>query len=416
MSRAPYAVTEPRHRAPWLRVAPAVFLLAWGGNHFTPLLHLYEELGNYSPWQANLLLGMYVFGLVPGLLVAAVLSDRHGRRRVMLAGVAAGTAGSVLLGLGLHSMTLLCLGRALAGIGVGVAMSVGASWIKELSAPPHDAQAPDGAGSRRPSLTLTLGFALGAGVTGSLAQWAPAPAQLPYAVHLALMAGSVLPLLSAPETVGRRQQATRPWWQDLRVPSVGHHRFTRLVLPAAPWVFAAAGVAYAIMPAMVGPGLGDWAILYATVMTVLTLGSGAAVQPFVARIDRRTRGRALSLGLALMVLGMVLAVVAGLLRDPVFALAVAVVLGVAYGTTVVAGLAHVQAIATPQDLAGLTGIFYALAYSGFLLPTLLAALLPVSPYPVSLAAVAVLCIACLALVSTGPWHVDRRSAPEPSGT
>ncbi|GAA1129314.1 MFS transporter [Citricoccus alkalitolerans] len=416
MSRTASPVAEPHRWAPWLRVAPAVFLLAWGGNHFTPLLHLYEELGKYSPWQANLLLGMYVFGLVPGLLVAAALSDRYGRRPVMLAGVAAGTTGSILLGVGLHSMILLCIGRTLAGIGVGVAMSVGASWIKELSALPHDAQAPDGAGSRRPSLTLTLGFALGAGITGSLAQWAPAPAQLPYAVHLALMAGSILPLLSAPETVDRQQQATRPWWQDLRVPSVSHRRFTRLVLPAAPWVFAAAGVAYAIMPAVVAPGLGDWATLYATVLTVLTLGSGAAVQPLVVRIDQRTRGRALSHGLALMVLGMVLAVVAGLLRDPVFALAVAVVLGVAYGITVVAGLAHVQAIATPQDLAGLTGIFYALAYSGFLLPTLLAALLPVSPYPVSLAAVAVVCVVCLALVSTGPRRLRRRSAREQSGT
>ncbi|WMY78389.1 MFS transporter [Citricoccus sp. I39-566] len=401
---------SPARTAPWLRVAPAVFLLAWGGNHFTPLLHLYEELGHYSPWQANLLLGLYVVGLIPGLLVAAALSDRHGRRPVLLAGLAAGAVGSILLGAGLHSMVLLCAGRALAGIGVGVAMSVGASWIKELSAPPHDRLAAEGAGSRRPSLTLTLGFALGAAVTGSLAQWGPAPAVVPYVVHLVLVAAAVLPVLSAPETVGHRARPSGPWWQDLRVPSIGHRRFTRIVLPAAPWVFAAAGVAYAIMPAVVAPGLDGWATLYATVLTVLTLGCGAAVQRFVAWLDRRTRGRALSLGMVLMVLGMVLAVAAGLLRSPAFALAVAVALGVAYGITVVAGLAHVQAIATPQDLAGLTGVFYALAYSGFLLPTLLAALLPVSPYPASLAVVALVCVVCLAAVSAGLWRLRRQSA------
>jgi MFS family permease len=404
----------PRGVASWLRVAPAVFVLAWGGNHFTPLLHLYEELGRYAPWQANLLLGLYVVGLAPGLMVAAAVSDPHGRKPVLLAGLAAAAAGSILLAVGLHSLALLGAGRLLAGLGVGAAMSVGGSWIKELSAAPHDRHAPAGAAARRPSLTLTLGFAIGAGVTGCLAQWGPAPAQTPYAVHLALAAAALLPLLGAPETRAAAGHGARaadgPWWNDLRVPSVAHRRFTRIVLPAAPWVFAAAGVAYAVMPAVVAPELGEWATAYATALTVLTLGCGALIQPFVARIDRRTRGRALSLGLAVMSLGMVLAVVACVLRQPVFTLAVAVVLGLAYGMTVVAGLTHVQAIATPRDLAGLTGVFYALAYSGFLLPTLLAVLLPVAPYAASLTAVAGICLLCLAVVVGGLWRL-RRAGP-----
>ncbi|WP_298045937.1 MFS transporter [uncultured Citricoccus sp.] len=404
----------PSGGASWLRVAPAVFVLAWGGNHFTPLLHLYEELGHYAPWQANLLLGLYVVGLAPGLMVAAAVSDRRGRKPVLLTGLAAAAAGSVLLAVGLHSLVLLGAGRLLAGLGVGAAMSVGGSWIKELSTAPYDQHAPAGAGARRPSLTLTLGFAIGAGVTGCLAQWGPAPAQTPYAVHLALAAAALLPLLTAPETRTAAGHGARgvdgPWWTDLRVPAVADRRFTRIVLPAAPWVFAAAGVAYAVMPAVVAPKLGEWATAYATALSVVTLGCGALVQPFVARIDRRTRGRALSIGLAVMSLGMVLAVVACLLRQPVFALAVAVVLGLAYGTTVVAGLAHVQAIATPRDLAGLTGVFYALAYSGFLLPTLLAVLLPVAPYAASLTAVAGVCLLCLAVVAGGLWR-PRRAGP-----
>src|SRR5699024_5329812 len=47
--------SHPHRGRPWLRVAPAMFLLAWGGNHFTPLVHLYEEDGGYAVWQANLL-------------------------------------------------------------------------------------------------------------------------------------------------------------------------------------------------------------------------------------------------------------------------------------------------------------------------------------------------------------------------
>ena len=73
----------------WLLPAPAIFLMAWGGNHFTPLLHVYETVGGYAPWQANLLLGMYVAGLVPGMLLAAGLSDHHGRRPIAIAGLGA---------------------------------------------------------------------------------------------------------------------------------------------------------------------------------------------------------------------------------------------------------------------------------------------------------------------------------------
>ncbi|WP_051701617.1 MFS transporter [Mycetocola saprophilus] len=388
-------------RAPWWRVAPAVFLLAWGGNHFTPLLHLYEELGRYAAWQANLLLGMYVLGLVPGLLIAAALSDRFGRKPVLLTGVILGIGASVMLGLGLHSFVLLCAGRALAGVGVGIAMSVGSSWIKELSAPEIDPSAARGSGARRPTLTLTIGFGLGAAVTGILAQWAPDPSQLPYAVHALLSILALVPLLRARETLTARPEAGTHWWQDLRIPASGGPAFRRVIVPAAPWVFAAAGIAYAIMPAIAARQMGEWTTLYATILTVLTLGTGALVQPYVAKLDGRTRGQALSIGLALMSLGIVLAVVAAILSSPILPFIVAPVLGCAYGITVVAGLTRVQAIATPQDLAGLTGIYYSLTYSGFLLPAVLAALLPVLSYTSSLAIVAVICIICLVIVYTG---------------
>lgn len=382
----------------WFRPVPAIFMMAWGGNHFTPLLHVYESMGGYAVWQANLLLGTYVAGLVPGLLLASALSDRHGRKPVLFVGAVTAIAGSIMLALGIHSFVLLCIGRALAGAGVGVAMSVGTSWMKELSSAPFDPRADATAGARRPSLTLTLGFGLGAAVTGVLAQWAPDPMMLPYALHAVLSILALIVLAGAPESLPRERRTTASLWSDLRVPSAGHRRFTRLVLPAAPWIFAAAGVAYAIMPAVVQSSLGNWTTLYATVLTVLTLGTGAVAQTQVPRLNRWTKGRALSLGLGLMTAGMLLAVAAGLLADPVLALIVAIVLGAAYGVSVVAGLIHVQAIATPQDLAGLTGVYYSLTYCGFLLPTILAALLPVAPYWATLAVVAVVCALCLAAV------------------
>ncbi|MGP9759577.1 MFS transporter [Corynebacterium sp. AOP12-C2-36] len=396
----------------WTLPVPAVFLLAWGGNHFTPLLHLYESLGGYVAWQVNLLLGMYVFGLIPGLLVAAALSDRYGRRRVMLVGLAAAALGSVILACGMTSFTVLCIGRLFAGVGVGVGMSVGSSWIKELSGREYDPEAKITAGAQRSSLTITLGFAIGAGVTGCLAQWGPWPAETPYVLHLLLCLVALVPTLRCPETVRARAASdasdtsgqdapSRPWWADLRLSPDARRPFLRIIVPAAPWVFAAAGVAYAVLPTVFEHRLGDNTTIFATVLTVLTLGTGSAVQPAVGWLNRVTRGRSLPTGLLLIFLGMALAAVTAATGSLPLAFVTAVVLGAAFGICLVAGLLLAQALARPDELAAMTGIYHSVAYPGFLLPTVLAAVTGGQDYAVSLVVVAACALVCAGVVGTG---------------
>jgi MFS family permease len=390
----------PRSIPPWQLAAPALFVMAWGGNHFTPLLHMYETLGNYSTVTADLFLGFYVVGLVPGLLVAASLSDRYGRKPVVILGVLCGIGGSILLGLGFSSEVVICLGRFFAGLSVGVAMSVGTAWLKELSSSPHDLVARPTAGARRPALTLTVGFGLGAGVSGVLAQWGPVPTLLPYVVHI-ILSLLVLPfLLRAPETV-RRSRVHASLLLDLQVPLAGHRRFLRVVLPTAPWVFGAAGIAYAMMPKLVEYRLGELNLAFATLLTVITLGTGALVQPQVSRLNSITHGRAILVGMSLMVAGVLSAVATAVALSPVLALVTGVVLGAAYGITVVAGLVEIQRIALPTDLAGITGVYYSLTYVGFLLPVVFASLSDLFSYPLMLSLLAAICAGCLALTAEG---------------
>ncbi|TFD34411.1 MFS transporter [Cryobacterium sp. TMT1-62] len=384
----------------WQLAAPALFVMAWGGNHFTPLLHMYESLGHYSVVMTDLFLGFYVVGLVPGLLLAGALSDRYGRKPLTLAGVVLGILASILLGLGFSSGIMLSAGRLLAGLSVAVAMAVGTAWLKELSSPPFDNQAGRTAGARRPSLTLTVGFGLGAGVAGVLAQWGPMPTLSPYVVHIVLSLLVLPRLLRAPETVPR-YRAHRPFWQDLAVPLAGHRRFVRVIIPSAPWVFGAAGIAYAIMPTLVQDQLGSLNLAYATLLTVVTLGTGALAQPQVARINRVTDGRALMVGMSVMLLGVGLSVVTAIVLSPVLAFLTAVVLGAAYGVSIVAGLVEIQKISTAADLAGITGVYYSLTYIGFLLPVAFAWLNAVAGYPVLLSILFVVCALCLALVANG---------------
>ena len=401
-----------RNITPWLLAVPSLFFMAWGGNHFTPLLPLYDEVADLIPWQTNMLLGTYVFGLVPGLLVAAALSDVYGRKPITLTGLVSSALGNFIILLGPTSINMLYLGRFFAGLAVGIGMSVGTSWIKELSSRDWDPKATRGAGARRPSLTMTLGFGMGAAVTGALAQWAPAPTLTPFVVTVSLLVLTLIPTAFAPETVGTSARQLTPqksWVGQLRTPSARHPDFLIKVATAAPWVFGAGGIAYGLMPQLLADATGDYTTIYATTMAVLTLGVGAFIQPFAQRLDRRLNGRGLPIGLGIVVIGILLATLAAYHDGPITGLICAVVLGLGYGTVLVTGLTRVQMIAPPQDLAGLTGIFYALTYVGFLFPTVIAALLPIMPYTIAL-----LIFAGLATVSMiiafgrirfvrGPW-------------
>lgn len=388
----------------WRTVAAAMFACGWGGNQFTPLLLLYRRVGGYSVISVDAFLGAYVVGLVPGLLLAGPMSDRHGRRRVMLAGTAASAVASAVLAFGAHGPLPLYAGRLLTGVAVGIAMSVGSSWVKELSASSGDATA----GARRASLWLTAGFGLGAGVAGALAQWGPWPMVLPYLVHIALTLPALARLPRVAETREPSGGPVRGLLRDLRVPEHGRRRFRLLVLPLAPWVFGAAGLAYAVMPQLVDDRVGRWGLIYATALTVLYLGTGAAVQPLAKRLDRAAGGPPPAVvGMSVMLVGAALCAGDAELLSPWLALAAAVILGGGYGVCVVTGLLEVQRIASADDLAGLTGVYYMLAYAGFLLPTVLAVLSVWIPYPVLLTAIAVASACCLAAVVAGARERER---------
>ncbi|OCB12038.1 MFS transporter permease [Mycolicibacterium porcinum] len=407
---SPEAPEQVRHRLqPWLAVAIAVFCIGWGGNQFTPLLIAYAQHSGYTRVDVDILLGAYVLGLIPGLLIASTLSDRHGRRNVMAAGVISAALGSLILAVGDYwGFPALFVGRLFSGVAVGIAMAVGSAWITELSRPPFD-DASAGAGARRASICLSLGFGVGPLSAGLLTVYAPLPLVLTYLVHAALC----VPVLWAVwnRTVETRPHTTsRPFLDGLKVPAAGHRRFLRVVVPMAPWIFGSAAIAYAVVPALVADQLGSWALLYTVGLTVLTLGCGVAIQPVARRLDDVSSSRAVVVSMALMALGIFAAVATAVTRSAVVAPLVAMLLGSAYGIAIVSGLLEIQRIAPPDELAGISGVYYSLAYLGFLLPAVLAALAHWFSYPVMLSFMGLLALVCTAVCASG-WakHLEPRT-------
>lgn len=412
--------TISRGRA-WLPVASALFAVAWAGNEFTPLLVMYQMHSGFSTLEVNVLFGGYVLGIIPALLIGGPVADRIGRRPVMAPGPVLAIAGSLVLSFGAESLVALFVGRLLCGLALGLAMAVGTTWIKELSAAPFDPTADAGAGARRASITLSVGFGVGAAVAGAVAQWGPAATMLPYLVNVAVLIPATLWMLSSPETQVRAVLSTATRRGHSRFALLAEDgldprarsAFLRVVAPAAPWVFGCAGSAYAILPTQMRPLAPGLEIGFSTLMCVVGLSFGVGVQPLIKRLERPGSPRTLLLGLAIAIVGMALAAVALQAGSLWLGVIAAAVLGTAYGTVLVAGLQYVQRIAPEGRLAAFTAVFYSLTYLGFFMPAVLSATTMLAPqltHPRLFVVGAVLAAVSAALVAWGARHVRRNAA------
>lgn len=400
------------HRA-WWPAGLAVVAAGWGAQQFTPLLLMYQARLHLSATTVQAVFGLYVAGLIPGLLLGGPVSDRFGRRRVMAPVLGLSVVATALLVLGGGSVGPLYAGRLLTGVAGGAAFSAGAAWIKELSALGPSGGA--GHAPRRLTVAMSAGFGLGPLVAGVLAQWAPAPAALPYVPHLALAAAALVAVLRAAETrPGDRSPASRGLSgpRGPRLPELRERRFRLVVVPLAPWVFGSASVALAYLPEVVRPRLGGHALVFSAVVILLTAFAGILAQPPARRMDGASV-RLLATSLSLVVGGLLVAALAAAVVRPSLVVVAALVLGAGYGCCQVYGLSEVQRMARPEHLAGLTAAYQAVSYIGLALPFPLAAAGRLASPGVLLLVVAGL--AALTLAWTAPrarpgTSADRRRA------
>jgi MFS transporter len=352
--------TDPRA---WRRVGLLLFASGWGANHFAPLLLVYRQRLALDAAAPALLFGVYALGLVPGLLVAGPLSDRRGRRAVVLPSAAVALAASLVLGALGDNFGALLAGRFVYGLGAGGAMSAGATWIVELSR-----DAAPGTGARRATIALSSGFGLGPLITGVLAQYGPAPTVLPFALHAAVLGSLLVLARRAPDTGGHAAAATQPLLR-IELDRAGWRQFARGVAPMAPFVFGFPAIAFAALPGMLGGAAGAAPIAYTGVLCVITLAAGVVVQPITRRLAPATAAR---LGMIIGSGGFALGTFAVWSHAPALLVVVAPILGAAYGVCMTAGLSAVQRLAHPDARGGITGLYYVVTYTGFAAPYLLA--------------------------------------------
>ncbi|HKS89033.1 MAG TPA: multidrug effflux MFS transporter [Stellaceae bacterium] len=119
-------------RPPSLALLAAITALAFCGLHMVvPALPLLVAVFDDSPARVQLVLSLYLAAIAAGQLVYGPLSDRFGRRPVLLAGLAAFLVGTALCG-GAWSLTTLIAGRVLQALGACAGIVLSRAIIRDI--------------------------------------------------------------------------------------------------------------------------------------------------------------------------------------------------------------------------------------------------------------------------------------------
>jgi len=338
-------------RGSFWTAASVAGLALWASGAPTVVYPLYAEEWQLQPSVTTAIFAVYPIVLVPVLIVFGNLSDVIGRRAVILMGLAALGAGSLAFGLA-PDLTWIFVGRALMGVGVGLALSPATAAMVEFGGPD---------GARRASSTTTAatatGLALATLVGGALVQYAPNPLRLSFWVLTAVTA--VVFVFTALLPRHTRDEAAGPWRPRLpRIPRDERPSFIAGTLGIS--AAYAMGAIFLALGAQIARDLvrSDNAFIDGAIISLSAVAIGV-----VAVLARPLRPRlAVTLGPVLAIAGLGLLIVAGLAHSLPAFVASSLIAGAGYSLMFSGGLGLVTMSAPTHQRAGVISAAYVVGY------------------------------------------------------
>ncbi|WP_330253860.1 MFS transporter [Nocardia sp. NBC_00565] len=330
--------TTQHNGSVWLAAWPvlAVFVLS---NAPTPLYVVWQHQFGFSSGTLTAVFACYIVGLLGALLVAGVVSDRIGRKPVLLPAVVLVMLACVLFATA-NSVAVLAIARLLTGIAVGAAVSAGMAAVTDVGGPQRKRLAALAASS-----AMVLGAGFGPLLAGVLSQTVPGPTVTIFVVEIVLLASAfvVVARLDLPKGAGARG----PW---IRIPAVAPGGRTAVLFGIA--VFAP-GITATSFVLSLGPSL----LSNLLGATNRVIAGGLAFMMFLGATGiqfavRRLRLRAILLGGAAATLLSMITLVSALLLSSIALFAAAAVLaGIGQGMGQFGGLTAISASVPADRLA-----------------------------------------------------------------
>ena len=347
--------TSTKSRLAFGLLAYALAAIMVGTTLPTPMYALYGQEMHFAVLTTTVIYATYAGGVLFALLAFGRWSDAFGRRPVLLAGVVFALASAAVF-LVADSVSLLLVARVLSGLSAGIVTGTATAAVIEA--------APENWHTRAAAVATVAnigGLGIGPLLAGLLVEYAPAPLHLSFIVHivLALLAGAAV--LLVPET---SQRTGSIGVQRLSVPVEVRAVFAVASLAAFAG-FAVTGLFAAVAPSFLSQvvGIGNHAI--AGLIAGSIFAASAVAQLVAGRMDPQ---RAVAVGCAILVVGMVILAVALQLSSLVGLIAAAVVAGIGQGISFSRGLAAVAERAPADRRAEVSSTYFIIAYVALSLP------------------------------------------------
>lgn len=234
--------------AAWARLAAwpiaAVFML---GNVASPLYTVWQDEFGFTKGTLTAIFCWYMVGLAASLLVSGVVSDRLGRKTVLIPGLIVAVVAAVIFATA-QGVAALSVARVLTGIATGALVSAGTAAVTDLAGP----------GRRRLAALLgSVGIAVGTGFgplwSGLLSETAPAPMATVFWIQIALLLSAIAVVAKMP--LGRPEGTGTAWIRVPRVPARARRDLLAAVAVAGP-ALATTSFMLALAPSLLTEQLG----------------------------------------------------------------------------------------------------------------------------------------------------------------
>ncbi len=383
-SSAPTAVSPRRlrHHARGFWIVAVLFAMTMAfASAPAPLYVIYQQEQGFSALAVTVIFGVYTAGVAVSLYLVGHLSDRFGRRRVVIPAVLLNVLAALIF-LTWHEFGWLLVARFITGLGVGMLTATATAHITELRSISRPDASPQFATAVGTAANIG-GIGLGPLISGIIADHAATPLFAPYMTFGLLMVLGLIGATFVPETIAAPAAAHwryRP--QRVAVPQEARGRFW--AAGAGAFVsFAMFGFFTSLAPSFISGTLHQSSHTVAGLIAFLVFGSAALAQIATTRLKP---ARLFTFGsLVLLPVGLVL-VVAAILSSS-FALLVigGVVVGAGSGMAFRAAVTSVIEIAAADSRSeALAGLFL-IGYVGMSVPVvLLGILLQFAPLPPSI--------------------------------
>lgn len=408
------ATSPPRaRRAPYRLVAYSLGVVMLGTTVPTPLYAIHQERLGLSNATITVVFAAYAAGVLVTSAAFGRTSDRHGRKPVLLAAVGSATASAAVF-LATDGLAGLLVARLLSGLSVGLMLGTATATLIELQ--PRSAR-------RRAELASTVanmaGLAVGPLASGLLAEYGPAPTELPYVLLVTLLAPTAL-LATIPETArrpgadaGDAAPAGHP--PPARGPA-GGGRYRAVLVAAgitAFTTFAVQGLLSSLAPTFLATELGERSHALSGAVAFALFACAALAQVAVPRLGPE-RGVRTGLAAVPVALGLLVAAVAS---ASLAAFVVATVLvGLGSGLAFASALALLGTVGDGRNEAGLASTYFAFGFAGLTVPVIGAGMLVDRLSVVATTVVFASIVTVLAAASVAAIGAAGRHTAGPGGT